>query len=180
MRDLERALGRLSQVSGNARDLVALQVSLAANSRAEKRAAKAARATRVWCESDYDSKTVAIAAGPASAKRAARNCPELAGKTRHALVDDPPLTLKEGGIFRDGFRCRSRRIAPRLARREKLDQPNCRSAKSPPPGSSRSRFGSIPSSAISSRSRNRTSPTCPRITRASKPRSAASVSSRPS
>src|SRR5881409_987144 len=29
--------------------------------------------------------------------------PELAEKLEKALVDDPPLTLKEGGIFRDGY-----------------------------------------------------------------------------
>src|SRR5207302_6221692 len=29
--------------------------------------------------------------------------PELAGKLAKALVDDPPLALKEGGIFREGF-----------------------------------------------------------------------------
>src|SRR5205814_9325897 len=31
--------------------------------------------------------------------------PELAAKLQGALVDDPPLALKEGGIFRDGFDC---------------------------------------------------------------------------
>jgi DNA mismatch repair protein MutS len=31
-----------------------------------------------------------------------REMPELARSTR-AVVDDPPLALKEGGIFRDGY-----------------------------------------------------------------------------
>src|SRR5437762_5575179 len=29
--------------------------------------------------------------------------PELAEKLTRAVVDDPPLALKEGGIFRDGY-----------------------------------------------------------------------------
>src|SRR5207248_787739 len=32
-----------------------------------------------------------------------REMPELAAKLQTALVEDPPLALKEGGIFRDGF-----------------------------------------------------------------------------
>src|SRR5207248_8214131 len=32
-----------------------------------------------------------------------REMPELAVKLEIALIDDPPLALKEGGIFRDGF-----------------------------------------------------------------------------
>src|SRR5207249_1731837 len=32
-----------------------------------------------------------------------REMPELAEKLTRAVVDDPPLALKEGGIFRDGY-----------------------------------------------------------------------------
>jgi DNA mismatch repair protein MutS len=32
-----------------------------------------------------------------------KEIPELAAKLTKAMVDDPPMTLKEGGIFRDGY-----------------------------------------------------------------------------
>ena len=81
------------------------------------------------------------------------NRPELVDLISRAIVDEPPLALKEGGMIRDGFDAGAGRIArtPRAAAR--IGSPNCRRTKLRAPASRRSRSGSIPSSAITSRSR---------------------------
>jgi DNA mismatch repair protein MutS len=96
IRDLERAAGRLSQASGNARDLVALRVSLQQIPELKSELQKLIDRTEfgkepqlgTLCRRIFDS---------------LQEMPALAGKLATALVDDPPLVLKEGGIFRDGF-----------------------------------------------------------------------------
>src|SRR5881396_466208 len=106
IRDIERATGRLSQASGNARDLVALKTSLQ-------------QIPKLKGELQKLIERLAFGAGPAvsaandSTEQAARlplqlqnnihEMPDLAEKLEKALVDDPPFTLKEGGIFRDGY-----------------------------------------------------------------------------
>jgi DNA mismatch repair protein MutS len=101
IRDLERASGRLSQASGNARDLIALKVSLQQIPELKRelqtllgRLAFGANRTR------ESSGTESLAARLQSELR---EMPELAAKLSQALADTPPLALKEGGIFRDGF-----------------------------------------------------------------------------
>jgi DNA mismatch repair protein MutS len=101
IRDLERASGRLGQASGNARDLIALKVSLEQipelkrelQTLLERRAFGANR-------TQESSGTESLAA---RLHRELREMPELAAKLSRALADTPPLALKEGGIFRDGF-----------------------------------------------------------------------------
>src|SRR5437660_7023544 len=101
IRDIERATGRLSQASGNARDLVALKTSLqeipALKADLQKLLDRMAfGASRVNEQDEAES----------LAQRLQKNIyetPDLAEKLARALVDDPPLTLKEGGIFREGF-----------------------------------------------------------------------------
>jgi len=101
IRDLERASGRLSQASGNARDLIALKVSLQQipelkrelQALLERLAFGANRARE-------SSETKSLAA---LLQRELREMPELASKLGRALADTPPLALKDGGIFRDGF-----------------------------------------------------------------------------
>ena len=101
IRDLERASGRLSQASGNARDLIALKVSLQQIPELKRelqtlleRLAFGANRTR------ESSGTESLAA---RLQKELREMPELAAKLGRALADTPPLALKEGGIFRDGF-----------------------------------------------------------------------------
>ena len=101
IRDLERASGRLSQASGNARDLIALKVSLQQIPELKRelqtlleRLAFGANRTR------ESSGTESLAA---RLQRELREMPELAAKLGRALADTPPLALKDGGIFRDGF-----------------------------------------------------------------------------
>jgi DNA mismatch repair protein MutS len=101
IRDLERASGRLSQASGNARDLVALKVSLQQIPELKRELQSfldrlAFGANRV----KECSKTESLAE---RLQNKLREMPELAAKLGHALAEAPPLALKEGGIFRDGF-----------------------------------------------------------------------------
>ena len=84
-RDFERVMTRLSGGSGNARDLRALADSLAQ--------IPALRAL------------IAQAQSPALQEifAALHALPELTGELQAALVDDPPLTIREGGLFRSGY-----------------------------------------------------------------------------
>src|SRR5438876_566306 len=100
IRDIERAAGRLSQASGNARDLVALKTSLQQIPRLKAEVQKlldrlAFGATRVK-EGEVESSAQHL-------QHEIQEMPALAEKLAKALVDDPPLALKEGGIFRDGY-----------------------------------------------------------------------------
>jgi len=101
IRDIERAAGRLSQASGNGRDLVALKNSLQQIPQLKGELQKlldrlAFGASRVNENGALDLLAQRLQNG-------IREMPELAAKLQTALVDDPPLALKEGGIFRDGF-----------------------------------------------------------------------------
>src|SRR6266513_3340147 len=113
IRDIERATGRLSQASGNARDLLGLKTSL-------QELPKLKGELQKLIERISFGKTPIIAeedggpnASPARTGRALpvelhdniHEMPELAEKLEKALVDDPPLALKEGGIFGDGYNC---------------------------------------------------------------------------
>jgi DNA mismatch repair protein MutS len=84
MGDLERLAGRAGAGSASARDLVALAEGL---ERLPQLAAQLTNATS------------------APLQALARPWPELeslAGELRHALLDTPPLSLTEGGLFHDG------------------------------------------------------------------------------
>jgi len=101
IRDIERATGRLSQASGNARDLVALKTSLqeipALKADLQKLLDRLAfGASRVNEQDEAESLTQQL-------QKNIYETPDLAEKLAKALVDDPPLALKEGGIFREGF-----------------------------------------------------------------------------
>ena len=177
IRDLERASGRLSQASGNARDLVALKVSLQQIPELKRELQKLLE--RLAFGANQPQETIATGLLAARVQKELHEMPELAARLSRALADDPPLALKEGGIFRDGFDPQLDELR-QASRDGKIGSPNCRSGKSRALGSSRSKSASTPSSAISLRSRNRIWPARPPITRASKRPSAASASSRPS
>ncbi|KAG0505827.1 MAG: DNA mismatch repair protein MutS [Candidatus Udaeobacter sp.] len=111
IRDIERAAGRLSQASGNARDLVALKTSLQQIPKLK------AELQKLIERAQFGKGPVeaAVSAANSSVEQAARlplqqrlqneiqQMPALAEKLAKALVDDPPLVLKEGGIFRDEY-----------------------------------------------------------------------------
>jgi DNA mismatch repair protein MutS len=85
IRDMERAVSRLSLASGNARDLVALKTSLALLP--SLRAALAENDT---------SPLLALAAD-------LRTFDPLVTLLESAVVDEPPPTLRDGGMIREGY-----------------------------------------------------------------------------
>ena len=101
IRDIERAAGRLSQASGNARDLVALKTSLQQIPKLKGELQKlldrlAFGVTRVNERGEIESLAQRL-------QNQIHEMPALAEKLAKAVVDDAPLALKEGGIFRDGY-----------------------------------------------------------------------------
>ncbi|MGI8438133.1 MAG: DNA mismatch repair protein MutS [Chthoniobacterales bacterium] len=104
VRDIERAVGRLSQVSGNARDLVALRTSL-------EQVPTLKRELKRLDERIEHSARLPLA--PSEETQAGRmrheidrelhELPKLLATLKRALMEDPPFTLKDGGIFQDGY-----------------------------------------------------------------------------
>ena len=87
IRDIERTTGRLSQGSGNARDLKSLQVSLE-----RIPDLKADLSSLPSADSDLKSQILDLV----------QEFPGLVGTLQNALVDEPPAQLRDGGIIRDG------------------------------------------------------------------------------
>ena len=114
IRDLERAAGRLSQASGNARDLVALKTSLEQIPKLKGEIAKLieridfgtgrdAPPGRPTNNSTDGSESHPYQSLANRLQKELLEMPELAENLARAVVDDPPFVLKEGGIFRDGY-----------------------------------------------------------------------------
>jgi DNA mismatch repair protein MutS len=113
VRDLERTLGRLSSGSGNARDLVALRLALEqipalrqTLASLESRSAPSLFAAREPSAHTPEGAPGAAQTGSsllAELSSQLVEAPELVELIARAIVDDPPLALKEGGIIRDGF-----------------------------------------------------------------------------
>ena len=85
IRDMERAVARLSQNSGNARDLSVLATSLEGIPRLRD----AMREDGEGLLSDLVTRLHPLE--------------ELASKLRSAIVEEPPATLRDGGMMRPGF-----------------------------------------------------------------------------
>ena len=101
IRDVERAASRLSQASGNARDLVALKESVQQIPHLKRELQQLL--DRVGFGVDHVKQNGAVELLAQRLQNEIHEMPDLATKLQYALVDDPPLSLKEGGIFRDGF-----------------------------------------------------------------------------
>ena len=86
VRDIERTVGRLSGGSGNARDLQALAKSILAIPEAK----------------DH---LIALGGGPLASELITRMraFKELVELLETAIADEPPATLKDGGMFRDSY-----------------------------------------------------------------------------
>jgi DNA mismatch repair protein MutS len=112
IRDIERSAGRLSQASGNARDLVALKTSLQQIPALKRELGKLIQRASFGIEGAHMSHSSLAS----HLLNAIHEMPALADKLAKALVDDPPLVVKEGGIFRDG--CHPDLDALRQASRE--------------------------------------------------------------
>jgi DNA mismatch repair protein MutS len=107
IRDFERAAGRLSQTSGNARDLAALRDSLQQIPRLKIELKKLIERTE-FGKSATGLQPVAENGAQAGMlcqqlQNEMQEMPGLVQKLAAALVADPPLALKEGGIFQDGY-----------------------------------------------------------------------------
>lgn len=85
MRDMERAASRLSLASGNARDLAALRTSLAL-----------LPALRAALAADENSPLAASAAN-------LRTFDPLVTLLEAAVVEEPPPTIRDGGMIREGY-----------------------------------------------------------------------------
>jgi DNA mismatch repair protein MutS len=107
VRDLERTVSRLSLGSGNARDLLALRLAL------EQLPSVKAAVTMATLP-DPDIPQTDLLPGSATAEdiestelgqlmSSLRELPDLVELLGHAVADEPPLAVKEGGMIRDGF-----------------------------------------------------------------------------
>lgn len=95
VRDLERTSSRLSQGSGNGRDLQALAVSL-----------EVVPSLKALLESSTGFQPVS-ANGEAGLKPVLlsrlHDLTALSSEIQRAIVDEPPIQIKEGGVFREGW-----------------------------------------------------------------------------
>jgi DNA mismatch repair protein MutS len=107
VRDLERTIGRLSSGSGNARDLVALRLALEQIPALKQTLQNVAQASRVRPDQFRElSKEDAAGETPAllcDLESQISESPDLVELISRAIVDEPPLPIKEGGMIRDGF-----------------------------------------------------------------------------
>jgi DNA mismatch repair protein MutS len=112
VRDLERTIGRLSAGSGNARDLAALrqgieQIPAIKATLAQFGQSRPAEPSALNEDMFKENGTPAEANPPLGlihelAGQLAE-LPDLVELISRAIVDEPPLALKEGGLIRDGF-----------------------------------------------------------------------------
>ncbi|MDD5138714.1 MAG: DNA mismatch repair protein MutS [Verrucomicrobiales bacterium] len=115
VRDLERTLGRLSSGSGNARDLVALRMALeqipalkeilqdlvaADVSRLILKEESQSFLTSAATEELKDARPTSLVA---TLNEQISELPDLVELVSRAIVEEPPLPIKEGGMVRDGF-----------------------------------------------------------------------------
>ena len=115
VRDLERTIGRLSSGSGNARDLAALRQALEQLPAVKEilRDLVAADVRRLTPQEESQS---LLTSSPTDESEHARpaslidelnaqlaEAPDLVELIGRAIVDEPPLAVKEGGMIRDGF-----------------------------------------------------------------------------
>ncbi|MEZ5387728.1 MAG: DNA mismatch repair protein MutS [Prosthecobacter sp.] len=93
VRDLERTSSRLSQGSGNGRDLQALAVSLEVVPTLKTLLSDSADLSD---ESDTSALRFALT-------QRLHDLTELSSEIQRAIVDEPPMQIKEGGVFREGW-----------------------------------------------------------------------------
>lgn len=110
VRDLERTIGRLTIGSGNARDLLSLRLALEkipGLKRILAEAALSAVAPQNLRELPIAQPSCEVPVpGPGLLEQLAgqlAEAPDLVELIGRAIVDEPPLALKEGGLIREGF-----------------------------------------------------------------------------
>jgi len=107
VRDLERTLSRLSTGSGNARDLVVLRQALEQIPALKQTLSSVGRASpradalvQTVPEAREDARPTSLLENLAAQLT---DSPDLVELISRAIVDEPPLAVKEGGMIRDGF-----------------------------------------------------------------------------
>jgi DNA mismatch repair protein MutS len=112
VRDLERTIGRLSSGSGNARDLVALRMALEQIPALKQTLQSVGQASRLSPTSEEclpkledagNNETGATPVLLVDLESQISESPDLVELISRAIVDEPPLPIKEGGMIRDGF-----------------------------------------------------------------------------
>jgi DNA mismatch repair protein MutS len=114
VRDLERTIGRLSAGSGNARDLIALRMALEQIPALKQILQNVGQASSLSPSSSQGFPKLEVGTEKfetggtpvlllADLKSQLTESPDLVELISRAIVDDPPLALKEGGMIRDGF-----------------------------------------------------------------------------
>jgi DNA mismatch repair protein MutS len=109
VRDLERTIGRLSAGTGNARDLIALQTALE-----QVPGLKALLGTLVAGEGKdkgrlLTSSLTDLKEAPGAGRLLGElqeqivDLPDLVELIARAIIEEPPLAVKEGGLIKDGF-----------------------------------------------------------------------------
>ncbi len=113
VRDLERTLSRLSVGAGNARDLLALRLALEQIPALKGELVDLGQTRRLSPDHLGELPPLAEALHPQGTGGAPvllselasqlAELPELSGLIARAIVEEPPLAVKEGGLIRDGF-----------------------------------------------------------------------------
>jgi DNA mismatch repair protein MutS len=104
VRDLERTLGRISSGSGNARDLAALRLALEqipALKQTLDMVGQSCRSALLKEETEAAQQHHPTLILELNAQIS--ESPDLVELISRAIVDEPPLPIKEGGMIRDGF-----------------------------------------------------------------------------
>jgi len=104
VRDLERTLGRLSSGSGNARDLIALRMALEQIPTVKKilsLVGPSGSSALIDVQNKDAQQRVPTLLHDLESQLT--EMPGLMELISRAILDDPPLALKEGGMIRDGF-----------------------------------------------------------------------------
>ncbi len=105
VRDLERTLGRLSSGGGNARDLVALRQALEQIPAVKKILSELAGPSgrSALLQEEPEAALIRGLTLIAELNSQLTASPDLVELIARAIVDEPPLAVKEGGMIRDGF-----------------------------------------------------------------------------
>ena len=99
VRDLERTLGRLSSGGGNARDLTALRTALEQIPTLKLTLDTLSQSSPGTLLAETPSATSLII----TLNSQVSESPDLVDLITRAIVDEPPLAIKEGGMIREGY-----------------------------------------------------------------------------
>jgi DNA mismatch repair protein MutS len=112
VRDIERTLSRISQGTGGPRDLAAIRHSLEALPPLVEHLTALEKAALFASDLSSEARSPSASIARSAAKEDLLSqeilygihlLPELLERLRGAIVDEPPATVKEGGIFRTGY-----------------------------------------------------------------------------